>query len=151
MKNAYKVTEYYVGSTENINLDNKQGLFDMFTDSGFLYGTYKTINYLMKKGVTVYQYILSYEGEFSFSEIYGVPPTGVCHADDQLYLWNPWLLGPLSGDDVTGHLVLLSHKEKLDFKLKSIHYKRRAFSIFTSPKCNTFVKITQNVIGLAGI
>ena len=117
MENAYKVTEYYVGSTENINLDNKQGLFDMFTDSGFLYGTYKTINYLIEKGVPVYQYILSYEGEFSFSEIYGVPPNGVCHADDQLYLWNPWLLGPLSGDDITGHLLLLCHKEKLDFML----------------------------------
>ena len=108
MENAYKVTEYYVGSTENINLDNKQGLFDMFTDSGFLYGTYKTINYLMTKGVTVYQYILSYEGEFSFSEIYGVPPNGVCHADDQLYLWNPWLLGPLSGDDVTGQSIIIA-------------------------------------------
>jgi hypothetical protein len=89
----------------------------LFTDSGFLYGTYKTINYLIEKGVTVYQYILSYEGEFSFSEIYGVPPNGVCHADDQLYLWNPWLLGPLSGYDITGHLLLLYHKEKLDFML----------------------------------
>ena len=112
MENAYKVTEYYVGSTENINLDNKQGLFDMFTDSGFLYGTYKTINYLMKNGVTVYQYILSYEGEFSFSEIYGVPPTGVCHADDQLYLWNPWLLGPLSGDDITGYYCFATKKSR---------------------------------------
>ena len=117
LQNAYKIVKYYIDSIENINLEHKQGLFDLFTDSGFLYGTYKTINYLIEKGVTVYQYILSYEGEFSFSEIYGVPPNGVCHADDQLYLWNPWLLGPLSGDDVTGHLLLLSHKEKLDFML----------------------------------
>ena len=117
LQNAYKVVKYYIDSVENINLEHKQGLFDLFTDSGFLYGTYKTINYLMAKGVTVYQYILSYEGEFSFSEIYGVPPTGVCHADDQLYLWNPWLLGPLSGDDITGNLLLLCHKEKLDFML----------------------------------
>ena len=65
----------------------------MFTDSGFLYGTFKTINYLIQHGVTVYQYILTYEGEHSFSEVYSVPPTGVCHADDLLYLWNPWLLG----------------------------------------------------------
>ena len=117
LQNAYKVVKYYIDSIENINLEHKQGLFDLFTDSGFLYGTYKTINYLMKKEVTVYQYILSYEGEFSFSEIYGVPPNGVCHADDQLYLWNPWLLGPLSGDDITGNLLLLCHREKLDFML----------------------------------
>ena len=74
----------------------------MFTDAGFLYGTYKTIDYLIKHGVTVYQYILTYEGEYSFSEIYSVPPNGVCHADDLLYLWNPSFLGPLTGEDVLG-------------------------------------------------
>merc|ERR1712156_318779 len=100
LKNAYKVVEYYIETIDNINLENKQGLFDMFTDSGFLYGTYRTIKYLIKHGVTVYQYILTYEGEFSFSEVYNVLPNGVCHADDLLYLWNPWLLGPLSGDDI---------------------------------------------------
>ena len=51
---------------------------------------------------------ITYEGEFSFSEMYGVPPNGVCHADDQLYLWNPWLLGPLSGDDVTGQSIIIA-------------------------------------------
>ena len=35
--------------------------------------------------------------------------------------------------------------------LKSIHYKRRAFWIFTRPKSNTFVEILQNTIGMAGI
>ena len=58
---------------------------------------------IIKHDVPVYQYILTYEGEFSFSEVYNVPPNGVCHADDLLYLWNPWLLGPLSGDDIGGH------------------------------------------------
>ena len=35
--------------------------------------------------------------------------------------------------------------------LKSIHYKRREFLIFTRPKSNTFVEIIQNIIGTAGI
>ena len=35
--------------------------------------------------------------------------------------------------------------------LKSIHYKRHAFWIFTHPKSNTFVDIIQNIIGTAGI
>ena len=106
LENAYKVVEYYIDSVDNINLEHKQGLFDMFTDAGFLYGTYKTIDYLIKHGVTVYQYILTYEGEYSFSEIYSVPPNGVCHADDLLYLWNPSFLGPLTGEDVLGTVHL---------------------------------------------
>ena len=39
----------------------------------------------------------------------------------------------------------------VDIQLKSIHYKRRAFWIFTRPKSNTFVEIIQNIIGTAGI
>ena len=35
--------------------------------------------------------------------------------------------------------------------LKSIHYKRRAFSIFTTQKSNTFVEKIQNIIGMAGV
>ena len=37
------------------------------------------------------------------------------------------------------------------FILKSIHYKRHVFWIFTSQKSNTFVEIIQNVIGMARI
>ena len=72
----------------------------MFTDAGFLYGTYKTIQYLLEQGVTVYQYILTYRGEHSFSEAFGIEPVGVCHADDLMYLWNPaGGFGSLTGDD----------------------------------------------------
>ena len=74
---------------ENYDLDHKQAIFDMYTDSGFLYGTYRTVDYLVNHGSTVFQYILTYEGEFSFSQLYYVSPQGVCHADDLLYLWNP--------------------------------------------------------------
>ena len=35
--------------------------------------------------------------------------------------------------------------------LKSVHYKRRAFWIFTSQKSNTFVEIMQNIVGMARI
>ena len=74
---------------DNYDYDHKQAIFDMYTDSGFLYGTYRTIDYLVKHGSTVFQYILTYEGEFSFSQLYYVPKQGVCHADDLIYLWNP--------------------------------------------------------------
>ena len=103
VENAHKLAEYYVGSVDNMDEDHKQGLFDMFTDAGFLYGTFKTINYLVAQDVTVYQYILSYEGEFSFSQAFGVdPPLGVCHADDLIYIWEPvgYVYGTLSGEDV---------------------------------------------------
>eukprot|EP00091_Calanus_sinicus_P022818 TRINITY_DN7448_c0_g1_i3.p1 TRINITY_DN7448_c0_g1~~TRINITY_DN7448_c0_g1_i3.p1 ORF type:complete len:435 (+),score=107.28 TRINITY_DN7448_c0_g1_i3:279-1583(+) len=110
VENAHKLVEYYVGSVENMNEDHKQGMFDMFTDAGFLYGTHKTINYFLEHGMTVYQYILTYEGEFSLSQLFGVDPTGVCHADDLLYLWDPVdiTFGSLSGDDVLVRDVMTS-------------------------------------------
>ena len=37
-----------------------QGMFDIFVDAVFLYGTHKTIDYLLEHGVNVYQYILTY-------------------------------------------------------------------------------------------
>ena len=87
---AHELVEFYVGSMDNINEDHKQGIFDLGTDSWFLYGTHKTIKYLLQYGVTVYQYVLTYGGKFSWSQLYGVdPPQGVCHGDDLIYLWNP--------------------------------------------------------------
>ena len=56
-----KLIEYYVGSKENIDENHQQGLFDMFTDSVFVYGTYKTINYMVQRGMLVYQYIFTYQ------------------------------------------------------------------------------------------
>ena len=92
VEKAHKILEYYVGSIDNINEDHMQGMFDMLTDANFLYGTYKTINHLVRYGVTVYQYILSYEGQFSWSQLHGIDdPMGVCHCDDLYYLWNPVL------------------------------------------------------------
>ena len=87
IEKANTLAEYYVGSTDNVGEDNKQGMFDMFTDAGQLYGTYKMINYLVKHGVTVYEYILTYEGAYSLTQLFGVDSVGVCHADDLFYIW----------------------------------------------------------------
>ena len=39
--------------------------------------------------MTVYQYLLKYEGKYSASVLFGAPVgTGVCHADDLIYLWD---------------------------------------------------------------
>jgi len=90
VKNAHKLVEFYVGSMENIDDDHMQGMFDLFTDAVFLYGTYKTINYFLEHSITVYQYLLTYRGQFSLTQsLVGVDPVGVCHADDLLYLWDP--------------------------------------------------------------
>ena len=61
----------------------------MYTDGVFLYGSYKLTNYLIKHGITVYQYVLTYKGEHSFAKFfYGIiEPKLVCHADDLLYQW----------------------------------------------------------------
>ena len=48
VKKAHKIVEHYVGSIDNINEEHMQGMVDMFTDSLFLHGTYKTIGYLLK-------------------------------------------------------------------------------------------------------
>ena len=37
----------------------------MYTDAYFTYGQHKTVDYLTKHGVVVFQYIFAYEGKFS--------------------------------------------------------------------------------------
>ena len=95
-ENVQKIIEFYIGASSRINEEDEdqQELFDMFTDATFLYGTYKTVNYLVKHNVSVFQYILSYEGDYSFVQLYGIwpfvlDPLGVCHGDDLIYLWDP--------------------------------------------------------------
>ena len=94
VQNAHKVIDFYVGGVENIDEGHRQGLFDLMTDSYFLYGTYRTINYLVTHGITVFQYILTYQGRYSFTNAFDLPTIGVCHADDLLYLFDP--LGTIS-------------------------------------------------------
>ena len=63
----------------------------------------KTTIVPMKQGVVVYQYILTYVGNLSFSEGTGV--VGVNHADDLLYLWN-FLDYPIYGDDIAVQQIM---------------------------------------------
>ena len=80
--NIHKLVEFYLGSIDNIGETYAQNLIDMFTDSGFLFGTYKTIKYMQDQNMTVYQYILTYE----YSESNGY---GVNHGQELRYLFDP--------------------------------------------------------------
>ena len=76
---SYKMLDFYVGGgVENIDVeDHLQGLFDMYTDSTFLYGVHQTIGHMLTNGVTVYQYMLTHRGQYSFSQLFGLPdPVG---------------------------------------------------------------------------
>ena len=105
--NAHKILDYYVDSVENINKDHQQGMFDMITDSFFLYGTHRTIQLMAEHGITIYQYILTYQGKFSFSQAFGIDPVGVCHGDDVVYQWEPvggslnWNNEPLTPEEAS--------------------------------------------------
>ena len=87
----YTILEYYIGSVDNFNEEHINELIDMFTDADFLYGTYKTIKYCLDQDMTIFQYILTYQGIFSFTQNYGIAPMGVCHLDDLIYLFDPCL------------------------------------------------------------
>ena len=108
-----KLINYYVGSIENINDEHKQGVIDMFTDAGFQYGTHQTINLLVEQNVTLYQYLLTYQGEYSASVFFGgTPPgNGVCHGDDLIYLWVAKASGTADISDLLGNVfnILSSH------------------------------------------
>ena len=89
VQNALTIAEYYLGSIDNLNENHLDRIIDMFTDAGFLYGTIKTMFYLIKHSVKTYLYFLTYQGRFSYTQLYGIDPMGVCHADDLIYLWSP--------------------------------------------------------------
>ena len=60
----FKLLDYYVGSVEDINEENSQGIIDMYTDAWFAYGHHKTVEYLTRHGVIVFQYLFAYEGQY---------------------------------------------------------------------------------------
>ena len=95
---SYQVIEHYIGSVDNLNENHLQGIFDVFTDAGFLYGIYKTTNYLLQQNVKVYQAILTYQGQYSLTNYLGLGKYGVCHADDLFYMWTLKDL-PLNSED----------------------------------------------------
>merc|ERR1712066_8661 len=89
IKKTERVLEYYVGTYDDITEENKFKLIDMYTDSGFRHGTYRMINQLVEQGVSVYAWILTHQGEHTTTDLYGLPPLGVCHSDELLYMWSP--------------------------------------------------------------
>ena len=89
VQRAHELLEFYVGGVDNIDVEHQQGMIDMMTDSIFLYGTHRTIFHLVTQGIDVFQYILTYQGQYSFTNVFGLPTIGVCHADDLIYLFNP--------------------------------------------------------------
>ena len=90
VEKANQALEFYIGDAENnVNEEHMQGVIDILTDSDFLYGSYKTINYFLEQNMNVYQYLLTYRGMYSISNTIGVEPVGVSHADDLIYMWNP--------------------------------------------------------------
>ena len=54
---------------------NVQSLVDMMTDSEFLFGVHKKIGFLVNQNITVYQYVLTHRGQFSITQLNGVPET----------------------------------------------------------------------------
>ena len=92
---------FYLGSISNLGPDRNQEFFDSLTDDTFAHGIHKAKRDLVNNGNKVFQYLLSYEGEHSFSELYGIPPVGVCHGDDVQYLFSPNFISrdPLSDND----------------------------------------------------
>ena len=53
----------------------------------------------------MYQYILTYQGEYSYTNIFGLPTIGVCHADDLIYIFDN-ITGPLNdADESVRHLM----------------------------------------------
>jgi len=107
VEQARKLLDFYVGGVENITMANVQSLVDMMTDSEFLFGVHKKIGFLVNQNITVYQYVLTHRGQFSITQLNGVPEThGVSHADDLIYEWEPVFgtdwdteLHKLSGND----------------------------------------------------
>ena len=66
--------------------------------------------------VTLYQYLFTYQGQYSVSPFFQVPPgNGVCHGDDLIYLWVVKAVGTA---DVTGLLgnILKSLASQQKFK-----------------------------------
>ena len=70
---------------------------------------HQTIKYLVENNVTVYQYLLTYQGEYSASPMFGVPAhNGVCHGDDHIYLWVMKSLGLTDITSMIGNSIKYS-------------------------------------------
>ena len=97
---AKEILQYYCGGVEDITEENKWSYEYMITDAMFLYGTFKKVNYLLQHGVPTYKYMMTYQGDKSYTNNAGFPSFGVCHADELQYLFLPTVISDtLTGED----------------------------------------------------
>ena len=107
---AEEIVKYYVGSYDNMNEENMAKIIEMFSDDT-IFGAYKTAKSFANHGVETYQFIVSYEGQYSTSQYwYGVDPMGVNHGDDLFYLFQmPKYDITLTGVDVEVKNVMIKN------------------------------------------
>ena len=90
VEKARALLKFYTGGDGNFESQYFDQLVEMFTDAFPLFAVHQTMKAFLAQNMKVFHYILTYKGEFSLLDIsYGLPPTGVCHADDLLYLFDP--------------------------------------------------------------
>ena len=53
----------------------------------------------------MYQYILTYQGEYSYTNLLGLPTIGVCHGDDLIYIFESGLPPLNEEDEFVRHLM----------------------------------------------
>ena len=90
VEKARALLKFYTGGDGNFEPQYFDQLVKMFTDAFPLFAVHQTIKAFVAQNMKVFHYILTYKGGLSLLDIsYGLPPTGVCHADDLLYLFDP--------------------------------------------------------------
>jgi len=104
VERASAALQFYTGVGGSFSPEYFENLVDLFTDSFALYGVHQTMKAFVSKGMKVFHYILTYEGEYSLLNLYGLQTMGVCHADDLLYLFDP-IFGNSGWDSDTNNLT----------------------------------------------
>lgn len=104
VERARQALQFYTGWGGSFSPEYFENLVDLFTDAFALYGVHQTMKAFVSKGMKVFHYILTYEGEFSLLNLYGLQTMGVCHADDLLYLFEP-IFGNSGWDSDTNTLT----------------------------------------------
>lgn len=101
VEKARALLKFYTGGNGSYEPQYFEQLDAMFTDAFPLFAVHQTMKAFLEQNMMVFHYILTYKGEFSILDTYGLPPMGVCHADDLIYLFDPvfqkWGLDPDAG------------------------------------------------------
>merc|ERR1712018_611804 len=89
-----KITNFYLGDVENMNIQHIDNITEMLTDAVFAYGVHDFITRHLPnaKDDSIFQYIYAHEGEHTLLMDMGdttTAPYGVCHADELYMLFDP--------------------------------------------------------------